>query len=170
MRATARRCALVGATRRVDAPLLAFARRQPLDPRVTDVNALVRGMTGLVRRTLDSRIEMRESPAGPVADPRSRSLEAALMNLIVNSRDAMPDGGLLSVETRNAVIADEADQLSQDGAGKYCRRWRIRRRGGSRYGNGRAGKPDRSHFRTVSYYQGAGQRLGTRAQHGVWLR
>ena len=49
--------------------LLAFARRQPLDPRVTDVNALICGMTGLVRRTLDSRIEMRESPAGPVADP-----------------------------------------------------------------------------------------------------
>ena len=107
--------------------LLAFARRQPLDPRVTDVSALVRGMTGLVRRTLDSRIEIRAELADglwPTLIDRGQ-LEAALMNLIVNARDAMPEGGLLTIETRNAVIAAEPERASPEaptagiGAGEY---------------------------------------------------
>lgn len=107
--------------------LLAFARRQPLDPRVTDVSALVRGMTGLVRRTLDSRIEIRAELADglwPTLIDRGQ-LEAALMNLIVNARDAMPEGGLLRIETRNAVIAAEPERASPEaptagiGAGEY---------------------------------------------------
>ncbi len=96
--------------------LLAFARRQPLDPRVTDVNALVRGMTGWVRRTLDSRIEMRaELAAGlwPTLIDRGQ-LEAALMNLIINARDAMPDGGVLTVGTRNKVITQEPERVAQE--------------------------------------------------------
>ena len=96
--------------------LLAFARRQPLDPRVTDVNALVRGMTGWVRRTLDSRIEMRaELAAGlwPTLIDRGQ-LEAALMNLIVNARDAMPGGGVLTVGTRNKVITQEPERVAQE--------------------------------------------------------
>ena len=83
--------------------LLAFARRQPLDPRPTDVNTLIRGMTGLVRRTLDSRIELRVELAPglwPSFIDRGQ-LEAALMNLIVNARDVMPNGGSLKIETRN---------------------------------------------------------------------
>jgi signal transduction histidine kinase len=100
--------------------LLAFARRQPLDPRPTDVNALIRGMTGLVRRTLDSRIELRAELAPglwPTLIDRAQ-IEAALMNLIVNARDAMPEGGLLTIETRNAVIgaADIAEMPKQDEA------------------------------------------------------
>ena len=107
--------------------LLAFARRQPLDPRVTDVSALVRGMTGLVRRTLDSRIEIRAELADglwPTLIDRGQ-LEAALMNLIVNARDAMPEGGLLTIETRNAVIATEPERASPEaptagiGEGEY---------------------------------------------------
>ena len=88
--------------------LLAFARRQPLDPRPTNVNTLIEGMTGLVRRTLDSRIELHAELAPglwPSVIDRGQ-LEAALMNLIVNARDAMPNGGLLKIETRNEVIGE----------------------------------------------------------------
>jgi signal transduction histidine kinase len=108
--------------------LLAFARRQPLHPRVTDVGALIRAMTGLVRRTLDSRIEIRAELADalwPTLIDRGQ-LEAALMNLIVNARDAMPEGGLLTIETRNAVVAAETEGASAEaapaggiGAGEY---------------------------------------------------
>ena len=65
-------------------------------------------MTGLVRRTLDSRIELRAELAPglwPSVIDRGQ-LEAALMNLIVNARDAMPEGGLLKIETRNEVIGE----------------------------------------------------------------
>ncbi|MGZ9410599.1 MAG: ATP-binding protein, partial [Methylocystis sp.] len=92
--------------------LLAFARRQPLDPRVTDVNTLIAGLTGLVRRTLETRIDVRVQLAPellPTLIDRGQ-LEAALMNLIVNARDAMPEGGLLTLATRNAVIAEESDR------------------------------------------------------------
>ena len=110
--------------------LLAFARRQPLDPRPTDVNTLIRGMTGLVRRTLDSRIELRVELAPglwPSVIDRGQ-LEAALMNLIVNARDAMPNGGLLKIETRNEVIGESetaeirdqpVDRAADIAAGEY---------------------------------------------------
>jgi signal transduction histidine kinase len=89
--------------------LLAFSRRQPLDPKPVQVNALVGGMSDLLHRTLGEAIEM-EAVLGaglwPVeVDPHE--LEAALLNLAVNARDAMPDGGRLTVETANAHI-DEA--------------------------------------------------------------
>jgi signal transduction histidine kinase len=77
-------------------------------------------MTGLVRRTLDSRIELRAELAPglwPTLIDRGQ-LEAALMNLIVNARDAMSEGGLLTIGTRNAVIgaAEIAEMPGQDGA------------------------------------------------------
>ena len=96
--------------------LLAFARRQPLDPRPTDVNTLIEGMTGLVRRTLDSRIELHAELAPglwPSVIDRGQ-LEAALMNLIVNARDAMPNGGLLKIETRNEVIGESETAGTSD--------------------------------------------------------
>jgi signal transduction histidine kinase len=72
-------------------------------------------MTGLVRRTLDSRIELHTELAPglwPSVIDRGQ-LEAALMNLIVNARDAMPNGGLLKIETRNEVIGErEAAEVS----------------------------------------------------------
>jgi len=86
--------------------LLAFARRKPLDPRVLDVNEVVAGMSELLRRTLGEKISIRtvlEPEAWPIeTDPME--LEAAILNLAVNARDAMPAGGELVIETANVEL------------------------------------------------------------------
>ena len=89
--------------------LLAFSRRQPLDPKPIDVNALVQGVSDLMHRTLGETIAI-ETVLGAglwrvEVDPNE--LEAALLNLAVNARDAMPEGGKLTIETANTYI-DEA--------------------------------------------------------------
>ena len=89
--------------------LLAFARRQALDPRPTDVNALVAGMTELIRRTVGPAVRVETVCAAglwpTLIDPNQ--LESALLNLCINARDAMPEGGRLTIETVNAAL-DEA--------------------------------------------------------------
>ncbi len=89
--------------------LLAFARRQPLDPKPTDMNELVEAMQALVRRTLPGSIEFEfvPSPDLGIAEIDASELDTALLNLIVNARDAMPDGGRLTIETGNAVLDGE---------------------------------------------------------------
>jgi PAS domain S-box-containing protein len=85
--------------------LLAFSRKQPLRPQVTDVNDLVVATGRLLRRTLGEQVETDSVLAEnlwPVAIDRAQ-LETALLNLCVNSRDAMPGGGRLLVETRNVT-------------------------------------------------------------------
>ena len=86
--------------------LLAFARQQPLNPKPIDVNQLVAGMSELVRRSIGSDIRLETVLAGGLwqtfADPNQ--LESALLNLAVNARDAMPDGGRLTIETQNAHL------------------------------------------------------------------
>ncbi len=88
--------------------LLAFSRRQTLDPKPTDVNRLVRGMEDLFRRTVGPSIEIEIRLADalwpPLCDPHQ--LESALLNLVINARDAMPDGGRLAIETANTVLPD----------------------------------------------------------------
>jgi PAS domain S-box-containing protein len=96
--------------------LLAFARRQPLQPDVIDLNTVIRGMTDLLRRTLGATIEIREDLAAdlwPAFVDRSE-LERALINLAVNARDAMRSGGVLTLQTRNAVLGPEDVQPFQD--------------------------------------------------------
>lgn len=89
--------------------LLAFSRQQPLAPEPVDANKLVAGMSDLLRRTLGENIAIETVLAGGLwrthADPNG--LENAVLNLAVNARDAMPDGGKLTVETANAHL-DEA--------------------------------------------------------------
>jgi len=89
--------------------LLAFARRQPLEPKLTDVNALVVGMTRLLRRILEQHIEITLITAPdlwPVMiDPAQ--LSAAIVNLATNARDAMPNGGRLTIETKNTHLDAE---------------------------------------------------------------
>jgi signal transduction histidine kinase/DNA-binding response OmpR family regulator len=86
--------------------LLAFARRQTLAPKPVDANRLVTGMSELLRRTLGEAVAIETVLAGGLwrtfADPNQ--LENALINLAVNGRDAMPDGGKLTIETANAWL------------------------------------------------------------------
>jgi len=87
--------------------LLAFSRRQPLDPRALDVNGLVTSMQDLLSRTLGEQVELQVSldpqlcPA--LSDPNQ--LENAILNLAINARDAMPEGGTLTIETANTELA-----------------------------------------------------------------
>jgi PAS domain S-box-containing protein len=102
--------------------LLAFSRRQPLQPEVVDVDKLVAGMDGLMRRTLGEDIDIKivsGATSWPsLIDPAQ--LEAALLNLAVNARDAMSDGGLLTIETRNVRLDQEYAALEEEvAAGPY---------------------------------------------------
>src|SRR4029078_171461 len=80
--------------------LLAFSRQQPLDPKPIDIVRLVTGMSDLLRRTLGEQITVETVLGGGVwraeADPNQ--LELAILNLAVNARDAMPNGGTLTLE------------------------------------------------------------------------
>ncbi|WP_435232409.1 PAS domain S-box protein [Methylobacterium sp. sgz302542] len=95
-----------GAARRAAAlthRLLAFSRRQTLDPKPADVNRLVAGMEELIRRTIGPAItlEVAADDALWTARVDTGQLENALLNLCINARDAMPDGGRITIETAN---------------------------------------------------------------------
>jgi PAS domain S-box-containing protein len=92
--------------------LLSFARRQPLQPLVVNLNRLVRGMDELLRRTLGEDVQLETSTAGGLwntaIDPNQ--LENVVLNLAINARDAMENNGRLTIEVSNAVLDD-----------RYCR-------------------------------------------------
>jgi signal transduction histidine kinase/CheY-like chemotaxis protein len=102
--------------------LLAFARQQALEPQPLEVNQLVSGMSDLLRRTIGEQIRVETVLSGGAwrayADPGQ--LESAIVNLCVNARDAMPDGGNLTVETLNTALDDEYASRHDDViAGQY---------------------------------------------------
>jgi signal transduction histidine kinase/ActR/RegA family two-component response regulator len=116
--------ALEGAQRgaQLTSRLLAFSRQQPLDPRPLDANALVRDMSELLRRSLGETISLETLFADELwrtfAD--ASQLVSAIINLCVNSRDAMPGGGRLLVETSNVEFDERyAEQHADARAGPY---------------------------------------------------
>ena len=90
--------------------LLAFSRKQPLEPTLVDVNDLMAGLAELLRRTLGERITLETGPQADLWSTRidANQMENALVNLALNARDAMPEGGCLTLATANLPEAAAA--------------------------------------------------------------
>lgn len=122
--ARAANLALLGAQRAASltSRLLAFSRRQPLEPRPVELNALVREMTELLHRTLGEQIEL-EAVLAPrlwMVEVDSDQLGSAIVNLAVNARDAMPNGGKLTIETANTALDESyAATVAEVRPGQY---------------------------------------------------
>ena len=103
--------ALVGAERaaQLTQRLLAFSRRQPLNPRVLDVNKLILSISDLLTRTLGENIKLETISGAGLwkVEADASEMESTLLNLALNARDAMPEGGKLTIETSNAYLDDE---------------------------------------------------------------
>jgi PAS domain S-box-containing protein len=102
--------------------LLAFARRQSLDTKPSDINRLVHGMEELLHRTLGEHVELQTMLAADLwpALTDDNQLENAILNLAINARDAMPDGGRLTIETANTVLDETYARLNNEvSAGDY---------------------------------------------------
>jgi PAS domain S-box-containing protein len=103
--------------------LLAFARKQPLEPKATDVNTLIIDTAKLLQRTLGEHVEIEsvfdEETCPAIVDPNQ--LATAILNLALNARDAMPDGGKLIIETGFVVLDDNyANRHSDVRPGRYA--------------------------------------------------
>ena len=147
--------------------LLAFSRQQPLAPQPVDCNKLVAGMSELLRRTLGEAIHVETVLAGGLwrtfVDPSQ--LEAAIVNLAVNGRDAMPEGGKLTIETANASL-DEAYASQNVGvAGRS-----ICAGLGDRHGRRHVARSGGQGVRAVLHDQGRRQGHRPWPQPGVRLR
>ncbi len=96
---------------RLTAQLLAFSRVQRLEVRPMDVNELVDEMRPLLRNVLgpgiDKAVDLSDGKLGVLADPTQ--LEVAILNLAINARDAMPEGGMLTIRSRHAKVVDDPD-------------------------------------------------------------
>jgi PAS domain S-box-containing protein len=101
--------------------LLTFSRRQTVDPKPVDVNRLIAGMEDLVRRTIGPGVELELVGAGDLWPTfvDASQLENALLNLCINARDAMPDGGKLTIETANKWLDDRSGIARDLPAGPY---------------------------------------------------
>jgi len=102
--------------------LLAFGRKQILQPKVLDLNAVVGGVGTMLRRLISEDIDLLTKPGAtrPAVKADPGQLEQVLMNLVVNARDAMPNGGRVTIETANVVVdAARAAQNAEAKVGPY---------------------------------------------------
>jgi signal transduction histidine kinase len=101
--------------------LLAFARQQKLKPRPTDLNALIREMSPLLNSVVGGkvRIELRLAEDLWAAHVDPGQIEHAIMNLVINARDAMDEGGVVTIDTMNVAVA-ETDREARLAAGEYA--------------------------------------------------
>jgi PAS domain S-box-containing protein len=101
--------------------LLAFARRQTLDPKVISPNLLIANLQDLLQRTVGPTIELETVCAADLGsalcDPHQ--LDNAILNLCINARDAMPNGGRITIETTNATLSDREAQARDIEPGQY---------------------------------------------------
>ena len=101
--------------------LLAFSRRQTLDPQQTRAGDLIAGMIDMLRRTVGPEITIETAPVDDLwitlVDPNQ--LENALLNLCINARDAMPDGGRITIEAANKVLDSRSSRIRDMQPGEY---------------------------------------------------
>jgi PAS domain S-box-containing protein len=147
--------------------LLAFSRKQILQPRVLDLNRVVEEMRPMLARLMGEDVEvcvqLQAEAATICADPHQ--LEQVLMNLAVNSRDAMPHGGKFSIETGGCGMGREPGPIASGGA-----RGPLRHAGGERHRRGHERRDAPAHLRTVLHHQGSRQRDRTGAVDDPWHR
>lgn len=103
--------------------LLAFSRQQPIDPRPLNINQLIGSIEELVRRTIGETLQMTFTPADDLWLVRcdANQLENAILNLAINARDAMPDGGTLKFATSNVVLDSTQARWREVKHGEYAR-------------------------------------------------
>ena len=135
--------------------LLAFSRRQVLEPTVLDLGALVENLESILRRLIGEGVDtlvIRQAALGSVKADAGQ-IEQVLMNLAVNARDAMPDGGKLTIETRNVVLDDDhMDRHTYAANGHYVLL------AVSDTGTGMDATTQAQRLRTVLHHQAAGAR------------
>ena len=111
-----------GKARTLTQQLLAFARKQQLEGRVVNLNVMATHLMELAERTLGSGIDLRLQPAAKLWNCRidPTQAEVALLNILLNARDAMPDGGMVTIATANVVVEhDQLDTHSVPAPGRY---------------------------------------------------
>ncbi len=123
MRALGRAQEAVDRAARITQRLLAFARRQPLERQPIDLNMTLNNLLDMLRRsigeTIDIQLQLSADPA--VVDADIDQLETAILNLAINSKDAMPGGGRLVIETENAHVIDDPRTIQEVPPGDYVR-------------------------------------------------